>query len=61
MQPFGVHGDEHRPALREVAEVRRVQAVDVLRRIERADHGVAVEVRGQRQLHEDAVDDRDRR
>ena len=31
MQPFGVHGDEARPALREAAEVGRVQAVDVLR------------------------------
>ena len=47
---------EHRPALREVAEARRGEAVDVLRRIERADHRVAVEVLRQRHLDEDAVD-----
>ena len=33
-----------------------MKAIDVLRRIDRADHRVAVERRRQRQLHEDAVD-----
>ena len=49
-------GDEPRQAGGEPAGVERVQPVDVLGRIDRRDDGERVEMRRQRQLHEDAVD-----
>ena len=52
---------ERRPAEVELPGVERMQAVDVLRRIDRADDARLVEVVRQRQLHEDAVDRRRRR
>jgi hypothetical protein len=39
----------------EAPHVDRVEAVDVLVRIDRCEHGVAVDLIGERQLHEDAV------
>ena len=42
--------------VREAADVDRVEAVDVLVRIDRAEHGAGVDVLGQRHLAEDAVD-----
>ena len=48
--------DERRPAEVEPAGVDRVDAVDVLRGVDRLDHAVLVDVVGQRQLDEDAVD-----
>ncbi len=47
---------QHRQALRQAAEVVGVEAVDVLVRADALDHQGAVDVLGQRQLHQDAVD-----
>ena len=49
-------GDERRPSEVELAGVERMEPVDVLRRRDRADHLLLVDVVGQRQLDEDRVD-----
>ena len=46
---------------RELAGIVDVKAVDILGRIDRADHRFLVDLAGQRQLDEDAVDARRRR
>ena len=55
LHPGGRAGDEPRPALRQEAGVLRMEAVHVAVRRHRVEHGHAVDVRRQRQLHEDAV------
>ena len=54
-------GDEARLAHQQAADVLRVDAVDVLARIDREQHAARVDAGGQRQLDQDAVDARDRR
>jgi hypothetical protein len=51
----GRAGDEARIALHQRADVLGVEAVDVLLRAIAFEHGVAVEVLRQRQLHQDAM------
>ena len=48
--------DEPRPPLGEQARAGGAEPVDVLRRVDRRDHRVLVDLLGERQLHEDAVD-----
>ena len=38
------------------ADIERVEAVDVLGRIDRVDHALRIDLLRQRQLHQDAVD-----
>ena len=45
-----------RDALRKAPDVVRMEAIDVLRRIDALDDRRAVDMPGQRQLHQDAVD-----
>ena len=56
--PSGVAGTSVGRAEVELAGVERMEAVDVLRRLDRADHPRLVDVARQRQLHEDGVDPR---
>jgi hypothetical protein len=55
MQPYGA-GAEQRGAGHQRAGVGHVEAVHVLFRGDGFEHLVAVDVLGQRQLHQDAVD-----
>ena len=59
--PSGVAGTSVCSAEVQLAGVERVEAVDVLRGRERADHLRLVDLLRQRQLHEDRVDVADRR
>ena len=49
-------GQEPRPALHQPADVLRMKRVDVLRRAHGQQHAVRIDLRRQRQLHQDAVD-----
>ena len=49
---------EPRRTGRQQAEIERVKAVDVLERVNPFDHGRLVDLPGQRQLHQDAMDRR---
>ena len=55
MQPSGVQGTSAGRPVGKPAGIDRVEAVDVLGRIDRGDDLLRVDVRGQRQLHQDAV------
>ena len=46
-------GRERRQAEVEAAGVLRIDAIHVLRRVDRRDHRRLVEIRGERELHED--------
>ena len=55
--PSGVHGTNPvRVAQRQLRHVFRVEAVDVLSRIERADDSGLIDLFGRRRLNEDPVD-----
>ena len=54
-------GHEARQAGREPADIHRIEAVDILVGIERREHFLRVDLRRQRQLHQDAVARPDRR
>ncbi len=56
--PVRCAGSQHRYSLCQAADRVRVEAVDVLQRIDPLDDLVFVDVIGQRQLHQDAVDRR---
>ena len=56
MTPAGVAPTCAGRAQVELARVQWMQAVDVLHRVDRPDHSGLVDVLGQRQLHEEAVD-----
>ena len=57
-QPSGVQGaSAGRPADRRPALIG-MEAVDILGRIDRGEHLLRIDLRGQRQLHQDAVHDR---
>src|SRR5262249_61011314 len=51
----GRAGPHQRNALRETADVVRVETVDVLVRVDPLDHRTPADVRRQGQLHQDAV------
>ena len=54
--PAGVHGQRAGRAQHQAAEVHRVQAVDVLGRVDRQQGLLLVEARGQRELHQEGAD-----
>ena len=59
MQPSGVHATRRGPFLHQQADVVRMKAVDVLRRIDGVEHTlfrIRTHAVGQRRLHQDAVD-----
>ena len=56
MTPAGVQGTKTRSLRGQVADVHGVEAVHVFRGIDRQQNLLGVDVRGQGQLHQDAVD-----
>ena len=56
MQPEGVQGDEGFLARREAADIDRMEAVDVLLGANGFDDAALVDVVGERELDEDAMD-----
>ena len=54
--PAGVHGQRTVDALHELAEVHRMEAVDVLVRVDRQQRRLEVEVLRERVLHQVGVD-----
>ena len=55
-QPSGVQGTKPGSAGHEPPGIHRMEAVDVLGRIDGLDHGLGVDLWRQRKLHQDAVD-----
>ena len=53
--PAGVHGHEARASLVQEPDVFRMEAVDVLERVDRVEHARGVVAGRKRKLHEDAV------
>ena len=56
MMPAGVHGTRSGPTRHQVADVHRMESVDVFVRRDRQQHAARIHLRRQRQLHQDAVD-----
>ena len=54
--PHGSGSDVRRPAQRELAEVQRMEPVDVLPRVDRTEHTRLVDLVRERQLDEKTID-----